>query len=81
MAKRRKTDGDTGSARGEGHEHPNGRTSEDGHEHPNGRTGPIEGFAEDLGRLLGTAQAKAGLVSVRTSLSNSSRFGTPPPRS
>ena len=60
MAKRRKTAGDTGRTSGEGHEHPEGRTSEGGNEpHPAGRTGPIEGFAEDLGRLLGTAQAKA----------------------
>jgi hypothetical protein len=59
MAKRTKTDGSTGRTDGVGHEHPSGRTSEGGNEYPAGRTGAIEGFAEDLGRLLGTAQAKA----------------------
>ena len=59
MAKRTKTDAPTSQMDGEGHEHPNGRSSEGGNELPSRRTGAVEGFAEDLGRLLGTAQARA----------------------
>ena len=51
MAQRRKTDGGSGEAAGEGGEYPGGQ--------PTGHTSKIEDFAEDLGRLLGTAQAKA----------------------
>ena len=51
MAKRRKTDGDSGEAAGERGEYPGGQ--------PTGNVSKIEDFAEDLGRLLGTAQAKA----------------------
>jgi hypothetical protein len=50
MAKRRQN---------EGPELPGGRTTGKSPEHPGGRTDAIEDFAEDLGRLLGTARAKA----------------------
>ena len=58
MAKRRGNEdrnlgpaGRTGTDANETHEHPGGRTPTD--------TSKIEDFAEDLGRLLGSARAKA----------------------
>ena len=49
-------------------------SKEDGHEHPSGRTTSetITAFAEDLGELLGSAQAKAeGWLGQRTQIATS----------